>query len=173
MTPTEYMELANRTNKSGNDMVITDAVASAFISKLPDMIEAAYAADRIKASLCYGTKLKELQHVQVDASMATAQDKEMQHAALGIFSEAGEILEMFHDAAYKGITIDPVHMSEELGDVLWFVILMAKNIDCTLEDIMKMNINKLASRYGDKYCDFLAVNRNLEAERETLETSTK
>lgn len=39
----------------------------------------------------------------------------------------------------------------------------------TLGDCLRTNIEKLAARYGDKYTDYAALNRNLAAERNVLE----
>ena len=42
-------------------------------------------------------------------------------------------------------------------------------IDVPLEEAFEVNIKKLAQRYGDKYSDFNAINRDLTAERKILE----
>lgn len=39
-----------------------------------------------------------------------------------------------------------------------------------LQQVLQININKLFVRYGEKYSDFNATNRNLEAEAETLQS---
>ena len=39
----------------------------------------------------------------------------------------------------------------------------------TFEEIMEKNIEKLKARYGDKFTEKSALNRDLEQERKTLE----
>ena len=46
---------------------------------------------------------------------------------------------------------------------------LAYLLDVNLEDAFDTNIKKLAKRYGDKYSDFNAINRDLDAERKILE----
>jgi NTP pyrophosphatase (non-canonical NTP hydrolase) len=48
-------------------------------------------------------------------------------------------------------------------------ILAMYNID--MADALHSNIEKLAKRYGDKYSDFAALNRDVQAEREVLEAN--
>jgi NTP pyrophosphatase (non-canonical NTP hydrolase) len=70
--------------------------------------------------------------------------------AMGISGEAGEILEKWKKiVAYKDgkITSEDVEeIKKELGDVLWYVALMAHSLELDLDDVVKMNIEKLASR---------------------------
>lgn len=35
---------------------------------------------------------------------------------------------------------------KELGDVLWYISALARELDCTLEDVANLNIDKLADR---------------------------
>lgn len=35
---------------------------------------------------------------------------------------------------------------KELGDVLWYISALARELDCTLEDVANLNIDKLISR---------------------------
>lgn len=53
-------------------------------------------------------------------------------------------------------------------------LVMALRVACyefgvTMEECLDSNIEKLAKRYGDKYSDYRALNRDLGAERKTLE----
>ena len=44
------------------------------------------------------------------------------------------------------------------------------NYDLSLSDVLETNIAKLAARYGDKYSDYAALNRDLTTERAVLES---
>jgi NTP pyrophosphatase (non-canonical NTP hydrolase) len=49
------------------------------------------------------------------------------------------------------------------------LVLLLDYLDTTFEHALTTNIAKLAKRYGDKYSDYKAVSRDLEAERTVLE----
>lgn len=81
------------------------------------------------------------------------------HAALGLTSDAGEAADVVKAHAVYGKDLDRAHLAEELGDVLWFVVLGAQSIGVSLEEIAQRNIEKLRVRYPDKYSDELAIRR--------------
>lgn len=70
--------------------------------------------------------------------------------AMGISGEAGEILEKWKKiVAYKDgkITDEDIEgLKKELGDVLWYVALLAHSLNIELDDVVKLNVEKLASR---------------------------
>lgn len=65
--------------------------------------------------------------------------------ALGLAGEAGEFVEKMKKRIRDGV-FDRELAAKELGDVLWYLSQLAKDIDYTLEDIAKMNLQKLADR---------------------------
>ncbi len=70
--------------------------------------------------------------------------------AMGISGEAGEILEKWKKiVAYKDgiITDEDIDgIKKELGDVLWYIALLAHSLNLELDDVVKLNVEKLASR---------------------------
>ena len=74
----------------------------------------------------------------------------MMEKVLGLTGEAGEVA----DKVKKVIRDDEGKISEEkkeqiakeLGDVLWYVASIARYLGYSLEDVAKMNIEKLQSR---------------------------
>lgn len=91
------------------------------------------------------------------------------HGIIGIFTEAGELLEALRNAYNENILIDATNIKEELGDLFWYVAILCKEFGFTFDDIMKVNIGKLRARYPDKFTEHDAENRNLVAERGILE----
>lgn len=90
------------------------------------------------------------------------------HAAVGISTEAGEILDVakklwvynqnFDTKNKEGKTHeDNIH--EELGDVLFYVQMACNVIGCTLESLMTSNMEKLRKRYPQGYSDAAAAER--------------
>ncbi len=70
--------------------------------------------------------------------------------AMGISGEAGEVLEKWKKiVAYKDGKItkeDIAEIKKELGDVVWYVAVMANSLGLTLDEVMQLNVEKLASR---------------------------
>ncbi len=70
--------------------------------------------------------------------------------AMGISGEAGEVLEKWKKiVAYKDgkISDEDLHeIKKELGDVVWYIALLAHSLGLSLDEVMQLNLNKLASR---------------------------
>ena len=54
-----------------------------------------------------------------------------------------------------------------------FLFATAVLLEVDLAEAFEVNIAKLAKRYGDKYSDYAAINRDIDAERAVLEAGTK
>jgi len=68
--------------------------------------------------------------------------------ALGVGGEAGEVMEIIKKGHRPGKEIDIPHLDEEIGDVLWYLAVLARHYDLNLGDIALHNIDKLEKRYG-------------------------
>ncbi len=70
--------------------------------------------------------------------------------AMGISGEAGEVLEKWKKiVAYKKGVVSDEDLGEikkELGDVVWYVALMAHSLDLSFDEVMDLNLKKLADR---------------------------
>lgn len=66
---------------------------------------------------------------------------------VGLVSEAGEALDILKKHLFQGHPLDKEHLAKELGDVSWYLSLSSDAIDYHLEDIFRMNIDKLKARY--------------------------
>ena len=70
--------------------------------------------------------------------------------AMGISGEAGEVLEKWKKiVAYKDGKVsedDKSEIKKELGDVVWYISMLAHSLDLSFDDVMNLNIEKLASR---------------------------
>ena len=91
------------------------------------------------------------------------------HYAMGICTEAGEILDMYKKVFVYGQPVDVVNLKEELGDIMWYMARFCEKYDFTFEELAAKNISKLKARYGDKFSEYAALNRDLEKERKVLE----
>jgi len=72
------------------------------------------------------------------------------YPTLGLVGEAGEVAEKAKKVIRDGDgTLTPEireKIALELSDVCWYVAVLAFELDYTLEEVMQMNIDKLASR---------------------------
>ena len=70
--------------------------------------------------------------------------------AMGISGEAGEVLEKWKKiVAYRNgeVTEDDTNdFAKELGDVVWYIAVMAESLGLSFDDIMQRNVKKLADR---------------------------
>jgi NTP pyrophosphatase (non-canonical NTP hydrolase) len=67
------------------------------------------------------------------------------YPALGLAGEAGEAVEHVKKSLRDGV-LNRDSLIRELGDVLWYVAALARDIDCSLSEIAAGNIDKLTSR---------------------------
>ena len=72
------------------------------------------------------------------------------YLALAINGEAGEVAEVVKKAWRDGKEVDKEWLVEELGDVLWYVAVLAHELGVPLSEVMEKNIEKLRKRYGVK-----------------------
>ncbi|MCB9063007.1 MAG: nucleoside triphosphate pyrophosphohydrolase family protein [Halobacteriovoraceae bacterium] len=91
------------------------------------------------------------------------------HGAIGLATESGEFLDALKKHIYYGKELDRVNLAEELGDLFWYMAIIADELEVNFEPIMSTNIAKLKARYGEKFSEQAAENRDLKTERLILE----
>ena len=79
------------------------------------------------------------------------EDKALEYLALGMTSEAGEVAgkvkKLIRDGEdVEGFEMKKLAIASEIGDVLWYCAMMAKEIGVPLNDTMKENLKKLHGR---------------------------
>ena len=76
--------------------------------------------------------------------------KEIMQQVLGLADEAGEVQAIFkkwirdQDADFTKLDTDKI--KKEMGDVLWYIAVIAHDLNLSLDDLAETNIAKLASR---------------------------
>ena len=73
------------------------------------------------------------------------------YTALGLNGEAGETAELVKKTFFHGHDLEADKLKNELGDVLWYVAVMAKAMDWSLDEVAQDNIDKLARRYPEGF----------------------
>ena len=98
---------------------------------------------------------------QAHRTIANSPAENITYLGFGLMAEAGEVadkiakgvrrgdivinnneIESFRGDAFR-LTGD---IADELGDVLWFVAMMARRLGFSLEEVMRRNLDKLADR---------------------------
>ena len=91
------------------------------------------------------------------------------HGIIGIITEAGELAEALGKALTEETPLDLTNISEEIGDGLWYDAAVLRVLGTTFDSVQRTNIAKLRARFPNKFTEFDANNRNLDAERVILE----
>lgn len=68
--------------------------------------------------------------------------------AFGIMDEAGEVGGMIKKYFFHGDDFDRDAFILELGDVFWYLTLLASTVDVGIKEIMNQNKAKLEARHG-------------------------
>jgi NTP pyrophosphatase (non-canonical NTP hydrolase) len=122
--------------------------------------------DHQKRRLFYG-KGDEIEGGDVEGFSVKNLNGNIVHAIYGICTEAGEMAE----ALLKGGSgsLDKVNLKEEAGDILWYLAMLFRELDCDFDEVATTNINKLKARFPEKFTQEKVYNRDLSKEREILE----
>lgn len=95
------------------------------------------------------------------------------HSTMGVATEAGELLDAVKKHVYYGKDFDEVNIREEVGDVFWYLAILADELGFDFESVMQKNIEKLRARYQGGFTEKAAINRDLIKEQEILADSAK
>ena len=75
---------------------------------------------------------------------------ELMQQALGLADEAGEVLSIFkkwiRDQDADITKLDLTNIKKEMGDILWYIAVIAHDLNIPLEEVAQANVDKLASR---------------------------
>jgi NTP pyrophosphatase (non-canonical NTP hydrolase) len=174
-----YIELASRTNQPDYAAVQKRLDEQYIQDSLPSLIQATAhvldtTMDGVKKFLFYGKPLSPEASASLlgygyantdQADELSEAEIDILHGALGISTEAGEILK----AIQGNGPLDMVNLAEEVGDILWYAHLILKRANMTFEQCMSININKLAKRFPDGFKEEPAIHRDIASERNILE----
>lgn len=98
---------------------------------------------------------------QAHRTIAGHAAENISYLSFGLVAEVGEVADKIAKAVRRGeisINNDEIiikrgsveeltqNIADELGDVLWFVAMLARRLGYSLEEVMKLNLDKLADR---------------------------
>lgn len=154
MDSNTYLDLSSRTVAEPwhGDMVNPFFLAAI----LGDRLAINKKVDAIKKALFYGKDTKGLVPLNLNGDKhELADDTLTLHAALGIDTEAAEIVELVVNGR---VTREKV--LDEGGDMLWYLALLFRRHGITFDEAMDRNIAKLEARFPNGFTSRAALNRN-------------
>jgi len=83
----------------------------------------------------------------------------LMHAAMGISGESGELLDAIKKNVIYNKPLDIINVSEELGDLEFYLEMMRQALHLNRDEIIRSNISKLTMRYPSQYSDASAQER--------------
>lgn len=84
-------------------------------------------------------------------NMKLSPDDSLANGVMGLCGESGECADMVKKLFFQGRELDVPHFEKELGDVLWYIALCCDALGLKMDDVMRMNIEKLKARYPDGF----------------------
>lgn len=99
---------------------------------------------------------------QVEALRTAGDDPELLNGILGLCGEAGECAEVVKKNMFQGHNFDKHHLASELGDVAWYLAVSAYSLGFTLENVFRINIQKLRKRYPDGFDAEHSIHRKVD-----------
>lgn len=92
----------------------------------------------------------------VTSRLSTESSIRLLHGAVGIASESGELMDAVKKHIFYGKTLDTANLKEELGDLFYYMGLIAHELGMSFEDIQIANAEKLEKRYPGGFTEALA-----------------
>lgn len=80
---------------------------------------------------------------------ALTDEQRLLDAACGLAEEAGEVLAHVRKHVMQRRSLDRERLTEELGDALWCLSIVARSLDIPLSAVADANVAKLRRRYPD------------------------
>lgn len=169
----EYKKLAVRTCSPPEQAIqrLTYRQIDSLLGITEEIEDASRRMDAFKRVVFYGKEpaTKDNTALPDPEERVTPQTMNAIHASVGLLTEASELSEAIIYKSMDGDPIDEANVFEELGDIMWYIALLCETLGIDMKKVWKANIDKLAARYGDKFDDYKAINRDLQAESKALE----
>ena len=192
----EYVPLAMRTCKSLPTADHINHMCLGIVGEMGELV------DQIKKAYVYGKAIDQVNIIEEVGDVAYYTAGLVQHfPALADWLDSDELkqsinyekLEVARENITRTILLNAMSAANLTADLMMFadddnlqdanaeqvakalgtaLFATAVLLEVDLSQACEVNIAKLAKRYGDKYSDYAAVNRDIDAERAVLEAGT-
>lgn len=89
------------------------------------------------------------------------EDELVLNGVLGLSGEVGEVSDVIKKHLFQGHSLNKEELAMELGDVCWYIAILAKGLGVDLESVMRANIDKLKKRYPNGFEADRSINREV------------
>lgn len=96
-------------------------------------------------------EINEYQNLAMRTANSEMSDDMILNGILGLCGETGEVSDHIKKYMFQGHELDQDKLVNELGDVCWYIAILASGLNVDLETVMKKNIEKLQKRYPDGF----------------------
>jgi len=86
-------------------------------------------------------------------------EQRIMNAILGLNGEAGEVADVMKKHLFQGHDLNKEKLIDEVGDIMWYVALLADGLGVTMEDFAEVNVAKLKKRYPEGFSADKSINR--------------
>ncbi len=93
----------------------------------------------------------QMHEYQLEAVKTVQPNVKLEYLAGKLAVEAAEAFQHVLKHVHHGKPLDKPAVIDELGDVLWYVTMMAHEMGYMLETVAAQNVTKLRARHGEKY----------------------
>ena len=95
--------------------------------------------------------LNEYQNLALRTASNSTQENLILNGVMGICGEGGECIDLVKKSMFQGHELNKDKLKDELGDVMWYLAVAAKGIGVDLAEVAEFNINKLKTRFPNKF----------------------
>lgn len=78
---------------------------------------------------------------------------------LGIAGESGEIVDYLKKVGFHGHIFEKEKLKNELGDLMWYMTVLADYFGINMKDVLSANIEKLKKRYPNGFSEADSIAR--------------
>ena len=86
-------------------------------------------------------------------------DERINNMIWGVIGEFGEVVDMLKKHKYQEHELNKTELLNEIGDVMFYIVNLATELDLDMGLALQMNIVKLLDRYPDGFDPERSVNR--------------
>ena len=126
----------------------------------------------------------EVDPAELDTTVSETLDTDWTESGWETLGVTEKLLHLNQELGYAGVwlsmdleqgedTSAPKSKLDLMRYLAGILVIICDTLKVDLYEALDVNIAKLAKRYGDKYSDYAALNRDLTAEREILEAGVK
>ena len=102
----------------------------------------------------------EYQELALRTAKTDLSDREVLiNAVMGLCGESGEVIDIVKKHIYHDHPLDKEKLAKELGDVAWYLARTASVLGYGLDDIFRMNVDKLKARYPEGFDSERSIHR--------------